>query len=157
MPRTLITLLATALLAGCVNGRFHEKVIPSAACGGNVSGYSVTYIGYGDSKLVVIPLSKIRVDTEWRFILKPIQLGKSVSGDDYKDKIVRITGKRPLDAWLDTAAAGGNEISGTYNGAADHTLAACVKIVPVPAVGTPVYFVVEVQDIGTLDPRADVY
>jgi len=157
MPRIIIILLAIALLAGCVNGRFNSKVIPSAACGSNVDGYTVTYIGYGDSKLVIIPLSKIRLDTEWRFILKPIQLGKSVSGDDYKDKIVKITGKRPADAWIDTAAAGGNQISGTYNGSVDHTLSACVKILPVPAVGTPVYFVVDVQDIGTLDPRADVY
>ena len=150
-------LLATALSAGCVNGRFHSKEFNSSVCGGDVKGYTVTYIAYGDSKLVVIPLSKITENTEWRFILKPIQLGKSVSGEDYKDKTVRITGKRPLDAWIDTAAAGGNQISGTYNDDASHTLTACLNNAAVPAKGSAVYFVVEVQDIGTLDPRADVF
>jgi len=165
MRRILTILLVTALFVGCADGKFRSKIIPSAACGGTVDGYTVTYIAYGDSKLVVIPLSIISDQTEWRFILRPLKIGKSGSVDDYKGKKVTITGMSPADpplppdhnSWIDTAGtAPGNEISGTYNGAADHMLTACVKGLPDTTRGTTYKFVVDVQDVGTLDPRADV-
>ena len=162
MRRTLTILLITALFAGCADGKFRSKIIPSAVCGGTVDGYTVTYIAYGDSKLVVIPISIISDQTEWRFILRPVKIGKSVSGDDYKGKKVTITGMSPAEPpghndWIDTAGtASGNAISGTYNDAADHMLTACVKELPDTTPGTTYEFVVDVQDVGTLDPRAKV-
>lgn len=154
-------LLVAALFAGCsTDGKFRKKTFNSTVCGGTVSGYSVTYVAYGDAKLLVIPLTKIRNDTEWRFILKPLKLRKSVSGNDYGGSKVTITGKATPgnNDWINTAGTGpGDEISGTYNGAADHTLRACVKIMPAPALHESFYFAVDVEDVGTLDPRADVY
>jgi hypothetical protein len=156
MRRILAIVLVTALFSGCVNGRFQEKSIHSDACGGTVKGFTITYIAYGDSKLMVIPLSKIRNHTEWRFILDPLTIRKSDSGKDYKDSKVTITGKRAEDVWLNTAALGDMLVSGTYNGATDHMLTACVEITPEPHLGDSFYFVVDVEDIGTLDPRADI-
>lgn len=156
MRRILAIVLVTALFSGCVNGRFQEKPILSDACEGTVEGFTITYIAYGDSKLVVIPVSQIRNQTEWRFVLKPLTVGKSDSGNDYKDSLVTITGKRAEDVWLDTAAPGSVLVSGTYNNATDHMLTACVNILPTPQTNDHFFFIVDVQDIGTLDPRADI-
>ena len=169
MRRILPILVITAFFAGCAtDGKFHSRNFTSTVCGGPVSGYTVTFIAYGDAKLLVIPLSKIRVNTEWRFILKPLQLRKSVSTVDYKAQIVTITGKNAAADWINSAGPGagtgnwagtgaGGPISGTYNGATNNTLTACVKNLPNPAVGTAVYFNVDVGNVGRLDPRANVY
>ncbi len=169
MRRILLILVITVISAGCAtDGRFHKKIFTSTICGGEVSGYSVTYVAYGDAKLLVIPLSKIRVNTEWRFILQPLQLRKSVSTVDYKAQTVTITGKNAADAWINTAGPGagtgiwvgtgaGGSITGTYDGAANHTLTACVKNLPNTAVGTAIHFNVDVVTVGRLDPRANVY
>ena len=149
MRRILTMLLVTALLASCVDGRFQKKSFTSAKCGANMQGYTVTYVAYGDSKLVVIPLSKIKERTEWRFILRPLQLSKARPNVDFKNSTVTIKGKRsPEDDWISE--------SGTYNGtAADkHTLIECIGT----GLAEPTYFyMVEVEDVGELDPRADVY
>jgi len=77
--------------------------------------------------------------------------------DSVKDKEVTITGKVPPEpgdnTWIDTAGTGlGNAIKGTYDN--DKVLKACVK----PPISAPAsyYYIVDIDKVGTLDPRADV-
>ena len=82
------------LLAGCctTGGNFCKRSLPSDVCAtGTISGYTLTGIAYGDSSLIVVPISHIRRDTEWRFRLQPIKLDSDY--EDYKDAIVTIEGK----------------------------------------------------------------
>lgn len=149
-------ILVVAVIFAACDGTFRSRPFESTVCGGQVAGYTATIVAYADSSLIVIPLSKIHLNTEWRFVLVPKILGKSLSGEDYKDKIVTIKGKRPEDAWINTAGPSGGAITGTFETADDNMLTACVNIAPEPALGTAYYYVVEVEDVGTLDPRADI-
>jgi len=149
MPRIMTILLVSVIFAGC-DGTFRSRGFQSTACNAQVEGYTATFIAYGDSKLVVIPLSDIRPDTEWRFILRPLSVG-DVNPDVYKNALVTIKGKRfpGDDDWI--------EVSGTYNGTANdkHTLRECVKP-PVATDGTTYTFLVNVAGVGELDPRGRI-
>jgi hypothetical protein len=156
MPRILTILLVTMLFAGCctTSGYFCKGSLPSDVCAtGTISGYTLTGIAYGDSSLIVVPISHIRRDTEWRFRLQPIKLDSDY--EDYEDAIVTIEGKtaegtQPADhnAWI--------AASGSYRSTAaeEHTLAVCVPD-DAPK-GTIFKYSVNVDLIGTIDPRGDV-
>jgi len=150
MPRLITVLLISVIFAGC-DGTFRSRPFQSAACNARVEGYTATYVAYGDSKLVVIPLSKIHENTEWRFILRPLDIGNARSGIDFKNLMVTIKGKRSPgpDDWID--------VSGTYNGSAadKHTLVECVKP-PVGLTGTEYTYLVTVEEVGKLDPRGRI-
>lgn len=163
MRRVLITLVVTTLFTGCCiftrDGGFCKKGIFSPACAGDSTGYTRTVVAYGDSALVVVPLSNIRNKTEWRFILAPDNIRRSEKGKGYyNDKKVTITGKVDLlnpghNDWINTAGPGATEISGTFKD--DKVLTACVKP-PNPMSGNKYYYDVKVEDVGILDPRADL-
>ncbi len=156
MQRIIWILLATIIIGGC-DGTFRTRTFVSSVCGGEVTGFTATAILYADSKLVVIPISEIRPNTEWRFILEPRLLRSSKSTEDFKDKVVTITGKRAEDAWINSAGTGaGGAITGTFNSATDHMLRACVNIPVNTAEDTEYQYMVAVDDIGDLDPRAKV-
>jgi hypothetical protein len=153
MRKILAIISVSVLFSGCcTNGSFCKGRIASAACGGDVDGYTHTAVAYGDGKLVVIPISQIIVDTEWRFILAPVTL----PGDpiDYRTAAVTITGKTGDDVWIDTAGPSNTPITGDF--ATDTILTACVKGLPVSVVGTEYEFEVNVTGVGTLDPRGRV-
>lgn len=157
MRRILTILLVPMLFAGCctTGGKFCKGSIPSAACEGTVTGYTFTGIGYGDSKLVVVPISRLHAGTEWRFRLQPIRLDSDPEGVNYRNVNVTIEGKPAGDpptmdhnGWISA--------SGSYKStaAAAHTFAVCVPA-DVP-IGTIYEYLVEVDLVGTIDPRGDV-
>jgi hypothetical protein len=120
-----------------------------------VEGYTLTGIVYGDSKLIVVPVSKIHANTEWRFRLQPIKLDSDPADVNYNNVNVEIRGKPaslPLppdhNAWI--------AASGSYNSTAaeEHTLAVCVP--EAAPIGTIYEYLVEVDFVGTIDPRGDV-
>ena len=171
--RKIISVLVIAILfTGCVNGRFHSRPVTDGACGigTTVDGYTYTGIAYGDGKILVIPLSKIRADTEWRFFLLPIDsLGGSTA---YGGSTVTIDGKTagdmvltsggtlgsytiPMppadDSWL-TATGSFNSPNGIYRGTP--YIAACVhKDVKKDQEW---HFTVDITDVGSVDPRGRV-
>ncbi len=156
MQRITAILLTALIIAGC-DGTFRTRTFNSAVCNKEVTGFTATAILYADSKLVVIPISNIRPDTEWRFILEPRLLGSADSTEDFKDKTVTITGKRsPDDDWINTAGPGGTAITGTFNSATNNMLTACVNIPANTPDDTQYYYVVDIVDVGELDPRARV-
>lgn len=152
--KKIITLLVIAFVfSGCADGKFRRTSIKGGPCG-DVTGYTYTGIAYGDSKMVVIPVSRIRQDSEWRFYLLPIDsLGGTTA---YGDKIVKIDGKpAPYtppanDDWL--------KAEGTYNSAAvsgrSRYITACVPSSVVK--GQYWEFLVNVDTVGELDPRGHV-
>jgi hypothetical protein len=151
MHKTLITLFITLFVAGCAaDGSFRSVRIDSGPCG-NVRGYTVTGILYADSKLVVVPMSRIRAGTEWRFYLRPVTNPNDPA--NYRDAKVTIDGKFPASEdppnrndWID--------VSGSYNGAADRYLVECVP--EDVKKGDTFEFLVNVESVGQLDPRARV-
>ncbi len=137
-----------------IDGAFCEGLFNSAACGGEVEGYTWTAVAYGDSKMLVVPLSHIKNNTEWRFILKPVNLSTDPPLADYDNATVTITGKTAADAWINTAGPGNTLITGNF--ATNNTLTACVKGLPNTDVGTDYSYIVDIVSVGRLDPRGRV-
>jgi|GEM_PF-4035957 len=145
MHRIIWILLATMLLAAC-NGKFIKRNVPNN-CGSK--GWTLTAIHYGDSRVIVIPLSEVEAGAEFRFALLPQLKGHGAA--DFTNATVKVRGKRdPEDLWF-------TEISGK---ASDVTIFTCVKDTLAP--GDTVEYDVEVSFVGepnpraTLDPRAIV-
>ncbi len=169
MRRITSALVITFLFAGCVDGKFHKRDITTGPCAPAV-GYTYTGIAYGDSKLVVIPLSTIKANTEWRFYLLPIDSlgGKTVYGDStitIDEKAVGLASldrsgaltpyvlptPRPVDDdWL--------AASGTYNTAnVDGTKRYLVACVPADVqIDQEWRYLVEIDNVGEVDPRGHV-
>ena len=155
MRKALALIAVLVFISGCcTDGNFCKNSIHSAACAGPVDGYTLTAVAYGDSKLLVVPLSDIRNDTEWRFILKPLKRRTDPAGSDYDNATVTISGKGASDAWINTAGPGNSPISGTL--ASDGMLTACVKNLPDTTIGSEYSYIVHVDTVGTLDPRGRV-
>jgi len=146
MKKTIVILLSTIFVAGCPDGKFIKRSIANS-CGG--TGWTLTAIHYGDSRIVVIPLSEVVAGSEFRFVLLPQLKGRGAS--DFSNAVVKVRGKRdPEDLWF-------TEKSGT---ASNVTLFTCVDSSLQP--GDTVEYDVEVSFAGeprpraTLDPRAIV-
>lgn len=146
MKRTVAILLSAIFVVGCTDGRFIRPGVANN-CGG--TGWTLTAIHYGDSRIIVVPLSKVVAGAEFRFVLIPQMKGHGAS--DFSNATVKVRGKRdPQDAWF-------KEKSGT---ARDVTIYTCVDSSLVP--GDTVEYDVEVMFDGepnpraTLDPRAIV-
>lgn len=141
------------LVSGCAkDGRFIAQAIAAGPCGA-VDGYTLTAIAYGDSKMGVVAESRIRPNSEWRFYLRPIL--KSSDPDDYRNVDVAIVGKFPAanpppngNDWID--------VNGSYaTSGSNHYITECV---PANApVGKTYEYLVKIDKIGELDPRAKVY
>jgi hypothetical protein len=169
--RIMISVLVfSVLLAGCVNGKFHRKSITGGACPGTVDGYTYTLVTYGNGKIIVIPLSNIRANSEWRFYLYPLDnLGGRTA---YGNSTVTIDGKAaggnvlltgapslapyvlpspPLDDnWL-SAAGTFNTATGTGS---KRYITACVH--PDVQENQEWQFLVNIDDVGQVDPRGKV-
>ena len=154
MTKKLLLLCALPLLGAC-DGKFIRKEFLSSQCfdGGTrltLEGYTATAIAYGDSHMVVIPLSKVHSNSEFRFRLSP----KKQDNDkfDWKDATVVITsedddGDVPAN-WLD--------VSGTYRDK-DGWLVACVPdIQTARQIKYKVSVTKDGNELGMLDPRAEI-
>jgi len=146
MKKTVAVLLSAIFMAGCADGRFIKPGVKNS-CGG--TGWTLTAIHYGDSRIVVIPLSEVKAGAEFRFVLLPQRKGRGAS--DFSNAVVKVRGKRdPQDLWF-------KEASGK---ASDVTIFTCVDKSLMP--GDTVEYDVEVMFDGeprpraTLDPRAIV-
>jgi len=143
MFRKTTTVVAFALLlAGCADGKFIKINEPNTC---STTGWTLTAIHYGDSRIVVIPVSEIVKDTEFRFILMPAT--ETTDTIDYSNVTVTVKGKPPHDAWFEETT--GEASSG------DGTIRVCVDG-PSLAPGDEIAYVVEVDGVGVLDPRATV-
>lgn len=169
MKKTISLFLLSVVLTGCVNGKFHRKTISSGPCG-PVAGYTYTLITYGNGTVIVIPLSKIRANTEWRFYLYPL---KKLGGSDaYGNSMVTIKGKNASDNVLVSGARTlspyvipsppANDswlsASGTFNSASGtgrkRYITACVD--PDVQPGQEWQYLVTIEDVGEVDPRGHV-
>ncbi len=147
MKKTVAILIGIALLSGCsTDGKFINPNTPNN-CGS--TGYTLTTILYGDSYIVVIPLSEVVAGSEFRFALVSDLGGRGARSFD--SAIVKIRGKRnPEDDWF-------TEIFGT---ASDVTIFTCVdgSLTTTDTVeyDVEVGFAAEPRPRATLDPRAKV-
>jgi len=141
-----VLLGTTVFLVGCPDGNFIKDHLPNN-CGGQ--GWTLTTVYYGDSRVLVIPLSEVEAGQEFRFALVTERKGRGAAS--YANAEIKIKGKRsPEDDWF-------TEISGTKSDVTIHT---CVD--NGLAVGDEVHYTVEVWLPGEttaraiLDPRAIV-
>ena len=160
MRKTIILLGVLVAMGGCRDGQFIKDTFTSTTCGGggiSLSGYTATVVHYGDSRLFVLPISKIKPASEFRFVLLP-KIRDTDLPVNYEDAFVTITSD---DDDADTPANWLN-VSGTVNADGD-SLVTCVP----PAAGrTKSQYKYEVtvswpdadaaNMLGYLDPRADV-
>ena len=151
-----ITTVSVFLSGCCTTGEFCEGTIASAACGGEVDGYTHTAIVYGEGNLVVVPISEIRANTEWRFYLVPTKLGGAMPPDSTS---ITIEGQDPADP---PVASGGDNLwistTGDF-GTADKVgkLRYVAQCTPDTLVRDDYHkFEITVDGIGTLDPRGRV-
>lgn len=138
MKQIAIFLLAGIALTSCtIPGKLVINNVPNT-CGG--TGHSFTWIKYGDSHLGALAYTQIGRKSEWRFRLQPDMKG------NYEDKLVTISAK-PGGApqpWL--------SISGKFS--SKKILVLCVP--DTLTKGTTIDYMIEVEDVGELDPRAEV-
>lgn len=149
MKKIIVITCVSLLAAGCADGKFNASIFQSDACSppADVIGFTPVAIKYGDSHLVVIPVAKIKANSEIRFMLLP-QKKPSTDIVDYENVQVSISSPDddtdPEANWL--------EVDGSYN-ANDKMLTVCV---PVNLTQDTYKYVVKVDQVGLLDPRADV-
>jgi hypothetical protein len=142
MIKIIPIILITALLSACPDGRF-IKIDEPNTCGTN--GWTLTGIHYGDSRIVVIPISEVVEDGEFRFVLLPAD--EKTDTIDYKNVTVKVVGKPPADTWF-------TEKSGTAS-SGDGTIRVCIDASQVNP-GDEFSYEVIVDTVGILDPRAFV-
>jgi hypothetical protein len=156
MMRRIIAVLVPAILfAGCaVDGEFKKRKITGGPCG-DVSGYTYTGIAYGDSTIAIIPISKIRANTEWRFFLLPIKKQSDLT--DWKGVDVKVKGKvasgsqtADYNDWIN--------VSGNFNASKSlNRKGYIVDCVPKTVLEGEIYnYEVAVRGIGKIDPRGRV-
>ncbi len=143
-----------------IDGNYCKKTFHSDACNTQVNGYTHTAIAYGEGKLVVVPISTIRANTEWRFYLVPTELGGAMPSADTS---IDIIGQDPA---VPPVASGGN--NQWINTAGDYATAERTRVftrklryiaqcTPEDLVeGDYHKFEITVDGIGMLDPRAHV-
>lgn len=139
------------LITGCIkDGSFVRGNLPGSQCPGAVNGYTYTAIFYGDSKMAVVPLSRLQPGSEWRFYLFPISKLGGVAA--YSGTSVNIKGDpaSPTSSWINTST--------TYAAATSAGKKRYItQCVPQNATSQTDYkYLVEIPTIGLLDPRARI-
>ena len=148
MKRAIIILATLLLVSACAfNGQYSSSAKPSGICDGSI-GATTTNVFYGDGELRITPISKIKANSEFRFKLKPDH--KKTDRIDYNSVDVEIKFKSS-----ESDSAEFIDIKGSSAKATDSTLIVCV---PADAAKGDVYeFFIDVDKVGKLDPRAEVY
>lgn len=141
MFRVAAIFLLVGLLAGCRHGEF-IKINEPNTCG--TTGWTLTGIHYGDSRIVVIPVSEVVEDGELRFVLLPAD--ERTDTKDYKDVTVTVVGKPPA-SWFTPKTGKASSGDGTIRVCMDDT-----ELDP----GDEFEYEVIVDTVGVLDPRATV-
>jgi hypothetical protein len=95
MKSVAVILITAALMSGCINGKFIKKSVANQCDG---TGWTHTIVHYGDSRVVVIPLSEVVAGQEFRFYLVPQLKGRGAV--DYSGAKIKIAGKPPADSWF---------------------------------------------------------
>jgi hypothetical protein len=150
MKKIFLLVAAWSLLSACVaNGVPRSMTFVSTVCGEEVRGYTPLKIEYGDSFIRVKAKSKIWKKTEFRATLSP----KRDSDDaiNYDDVSVTITGKAtdsPASDWISG--------TGTFNNTENQGHEILLGCVPNALPGKVYFFDVVVEEVGRLDPRAEV-
>ena len=157
MQRVTTLLLLTVLAAGCSkDGRFIKESFFSDVCGHEVGGYTYTAIVYGDSILTVIPISEIEPNTEWRFYLFPVTDSEDPP-HDYRTVHVEIRGEVPAEPPLNILDNLWIGADGTYADAGTGQLRYIADCVEPDLISDTIFkYEVIVEEVGRLDPRADV-
>ena len=148
MRKLLLVLFTPLLLTACAtDGKFsiHNKFTTLDDCGDG--GTYVTF-KYNDSRMEINPKIKTKAGTGLEFRLATKYDRKAPV--DYEKMLVTIKGKEgtePDPSWIN--------VSGTYEKAAPphHSLFQCIRE------GTPegtYQYLITVEKLGTLDPRARV-
>ena len=164
MKKIIFLALLLPLFSGCfVSGKAVTKALPESDCLTpkgplpEVTGYTATAIGYGDSYLVVVPISNLRSNTEFRFVLAP-EKDRSDKDAEFKGAWVTISGENATTntpaPWL------------SASGQMSSTIEMLVACVPALTVGDTYKYKVTISDkeltetdvtiFGYLDPRAVV-
>ena len=137
--KTTSFLAVALLLCGCVVTKPPTEPSPDIVC--DDSRHQSTQIHYGNAELSATPVTKISKKRKWRFNLHPKNDHAWV---DYSGAVVTITGKTPQYSWLSA--------SGKHSDSSE-------LIVCVPdglEDGTIIEYMINVQWVGTLDPRGVV-
>jgi hypothetical protein len=136
----LILLTPLALTACDLNGQDSQTNV-FLDCG---SAHSTPIqLHYGDSQIKVTAVTKTKRKRTLVFHLHPDK--QPTDQTDYETVNVTIEGKTPDAQWIN--------VDGTYDGSAQNQLEVCVP----ENVAIKVYeYIVKVDGVGQLDPRADV-
>jgi hypothetical protein len=129
----LLSVLAVTLTACATPGKYSASRSISTQC---ADGSTFVNVDFGDSNVKVNPVANVKRNAALEFRLR--------AGQGYEDKLVTIRGKAAKDGWISA--------SGSDDGR-DNKLIVCVP--SEQAEGT-YYYLVQVEDVGTLDPRANV-
>ena len=129
----LLSVLAVTLTACATPGEYSASRSISTQC---ADGSTFVNVDYGDSNIRVNPVANVKRNGALEFRLRADQ--------GYEDKLVTISGKAAKDGWISA--------SGSDDGR-DNKLIVCIP--SAQAEGT-YYYLVRVEDVGTLDPRANV-
>lgn len=132
--------LALVLGACATPGQYSASAQYSTEC---TAGGTFVNVQYGDSQLKVHPIANVHRGAALEFRLKPNR--RRSDAVNYENVQVRIKGaKSPPAEWIDE--------EGSYTDS-DGALVACV---PEDVDADTYYYMIEVEGVGTLDPRADV-
>lgn len=146
MKKIFLLIAVTTLLTACRDGIPRDKIFNSALCG-DVSGFTLSYFAYGEGKMLMVPLSKVRKETVFVVGLRPL--------DGFGDAEVTVTGTTANAGWMPGITEQHDNLpGGTYPRGVFE-----VGCVPADPVGTSYKFEVKVVKgsiTNTLDPRIEV-
>lgn len=142
MQKLLLILIVPFFLTACATeGQYsiHNTFDALEDCD---EGGTLVRVYYGDSYLKIKSRISVKTGTGLKFDLNPNKKRSDLV--DYEDMLVTIEAKTtdPDAGWID--------VSGTYNDSAG-ALYVCAETDP-----GVYYYLVKVEEIGELDPRADV-
>lgn len=143
--RVFALALIAILISGCEAGRYIQTA--SNNCGG--MGYSVAIVTYGDSVIDVPAVINLRPGSEFR--VKLVTRRPDFPPTPTRDLQVTVEGntvKDPDSAWITSRTT-------TYNTSQPGGFMPYL-CVPMNQPADDYYYLVTVENVGTLDPRARV-
>ena len=135
MKKAIVPALLLAVTAGCATDGQLLRRAKDNGCGS--TGVSYTPVTYGDSHLVVFSLTDVAPGSQWFIELAPM-------GDGLRNARVSVKAKSGGPAWL---AVEGRRSDGPR-------LSICVP--DTAPIGQEYDYLVEVENVGVLDPHVRV-
>lgn len=132
-------MVASTTVACAVAGKHSASARYSIEC---TAGGTFVDVSYGDSELKVHPIAMVHRGAALKFRLRPNR--RRSDKVDYENTEVTIEGKTPDASWINT--------SGSFSDS-NGDLTVCV---PEGIDRKTYYYFITVDEVGTLDPRADV-